>query len=132
MTKLRLTQKFRSSAVNLGPRFMFLSLKGKEEKNFYFVMTDGLWRKQRAHLYSILNPTFVVDMDITFAALPLISFLVRFFFFPKKEKKNYVAVKFWTVLEIKRIDGNRLTTTITSNWDGTQRLVPFTARFDYS
>lgn len=42
MTKLRLTQKFRSSAVNLGPRFMFLSLKGKEEKNFYFVMTDGL------------------------------------------------------------------------------------------
>lgn len=49
-----------------------------------------------------------------------------FFFFPKKEKKNYVAFKFWTVLEIKRIDGNRLTAAITSNWDGTQRLVPFT------
>lgn len=35
--------------------------------------------------------------------LPLISFLVRSFF-SKKEKKNYVAVKFSSVLEIKRID----------------------------
>ena len=38
----------------------------------------------------MLNPTFVVDMDITFAS----NIFFGSFFFSEKGKKNYVAVKF--------------------------------------
>lgn len=59
--------------------------------------------KKLIYILYILNPTFVVDMDITFAALPLISFLVRssFFFFPKKEKKIMLLLNSELSLKLK-------------------------------